>query len=174
VRCGDHKVYWRTWGVAPPEGSTCVHAGTGGVASGNGYICDPPLIFDLAADPSEDAPLHASSAAFKAALEVTTDAKAKHIATLTPVEDQNGRGSDAQYALCEDPNSEGKPATKMYVAALHEQPGKLAAARNLRFGSVPEGQPDVRGLLQKGWDLYAAAPRFDRPVRPAITGSGLR
>ena len=25
VRCGDHKVYWRTWGVAPPEGSTCSH-----------------------------------------------------------------------------------------------------------------------------------------------------
>ena len=20
VRCGDHKVYWRTWGVSPPEG----------------------------------------------------------------------------------------------------------------------------------------------------------
>jgi hypothetical protein len=53
--------------------------------------------------------VHGSSA-----LEVITDAKAKHIATLTPVEHQNGRGSDAQYALCEDPNSQGKPATKMW------------------------------------------------------------
>jgi arylsulfatase A len=114
VRCGDHKVYWRTWGVAPPEGSTCRPAGTGGIASGRAYICDPPLMFDLDTDPGENTPLRAASPDYKTTLAAITDAKAKHIATLTPVEDQNGRGSDPQFALCEDPDSQGKPATKMW------------------------------------------------------------
>ena len=107
VRCGDHKVYWRTWGVLPPEGSTCKRAGMGGIASsGRAMICDPPLMFDLASDPGENTPLHSASSEYKAALSTIADAKDKHIATLTPVEDQNGRGSASQYALCEDPDSQ--------------------------------------------------------------------
>jgi hypothetical protein len=107
VRCGDHKVYWRTWGVAPPAGSTCRRAGMGGIASSNrAFICDPPLMFDLVADPGENTPLSSTSQKYTAALAIIDGAKTKHIASLTPVEDQNGRGSDSHYALCEDPDSQ--------------------------------------------------------------------
>jgi hypothetical protein len=35
-------------------------------------------------------------------------AKARHLATISPVPDQNGRGSDARYAICGAPDSRAK------------------------------------------------------------------
>ena len=35
-------------------------------------------------------------------------ARAKHLASITPVPDQNGRGSSNVYALCADPDSQSK------------------------------------------------------------------
>eukprot|EP01052_Picozoa_sp_SAG31_P000778 SAG31_NODE_22_length_33849_cov_13.713096_26_plen_268_part_00 len=111
VRCGDHKVYWRTWGVAPPSQSTCGRAGTGGIASGSAYVCDPPLMFDLGADPGENIPMLSSSVAYKTAMATIMAAKTAHLASLEPCVDQNGRGSSPQYALCGDPHSKSKPST---------------------------------------------------------------
>ena len=63
-------------------------------------------MFDLVSDPGENTPLSSTSSEYGAALAIIEGAKTKHIATLTPVEDQNGRGSNSHYALCEDPDSQ--------------------------------------------------------------------
>ena len=113
VRCADHKAYWKTWGVAPPEGSSCVRPTVNKPhgATSAAYVCDPPMVFNLVEDPGENEPLAPSSAEYVAALHTIEAAKTAHLATLEPVPDQNGRGSDVQYALCADPDSKSKPAT---------------------------------------------------------------
>jgi arylsulfatase A len=95
VRCGDVKAYFATWGVAPPKP----------------YLPgrqDPPLLFNLLSDPGEATPLDRESQAYRAALAAINTAKASHLATLTPVPDQNGRGSDDDLAVCSDPRSKSK------------------------------------------------------------------
>ena len=93
MQCGDHKAYWATSGVPPP------HPYKPGRQ-------DPPLLFNLVSDPGENAPLASSSDEYKAALATIAAAKAAHVATVTPVPDQNGRGSNFSYALCSAPDSQ--------------------------------------------------------------------
>ena len=92
VRCGDHKAYYATNGVAPPKPFRPGKQ-------------DPPLLFNLVKDPGENHPLDSSGAEYKAALATIDAAKARHLATITPVPDQNGRGSSSAFALCENPES---------------------------------------------------------------------
>ena len=91
VRCGEHKAYYATMGVAPPAPYK------------NGRH-DPPLLFNLSADPGENVPLSAG-AEYAAAMATINAAKAAHLATITPVPDQNGRGSSSAYALCSVPGT---------------------------------------------------------------------
>jgi len=93
VRCGDHKAYWNTNGVAPP------HPYKPGLQ-------DPPLLFNLVADPAENSPLASSGDEYKAALAMITAARNTHLDTITPVPDQNGRGSNFSFALCSAPDSQ--------------------------------------------------------------------
>ena len=66
---------------------------------------DPPLLFDLEADPGENAPLASGSPEYRAAMKTIGAARGKHLATVTPVPDQNGRGSDSQFRLCSRPGT---------------------------------------------------------------------
>ena len=61
---------------------------------------DPPLIFNLTADPGENAPLSADGAEYASAMATISTARSAHLATITPVPDQNGRGSSSAYAMC--------------------------------------------------------------------------
>ncbi|EDQ92898.1 uncharacterized protein MONBRDRAFT_13963, partial [Monosiga brevicollis MX1] len=92
VRCGDMKVYWATasttsqpWADGPQE---------------------PPLVFNLTADPGETTPLTAWTEEYGATLGVLTAAKEAHLATITPVPDQNALGSLPTYTICGEPNSQ--------------------------------------------------------------------
>eukprot|EP00045_Choanoeca_perplexa_P012623 m.138614 g.138614 ORF g.138614 m.138614 type:complete len:244 (-) comp16077_c0_seq2:36-767(-) len=94
VRCGDYKVYWATHSSRPqpyPDGKQ-----------------DPPLIFNLELDYSESSPLNSTTAEYQQVLANITAAKEAHLSTITPVPDQNGMGSEPQYALCADPDSKSK------------------------------------------------------------------
>ena len=101
VRCGRHKVYWRTQ-LCPKSKPRCGVAPPLPFKPGKQ---DPPLIFDLVADPGENLPLDSSTDAYKAALKTIGAARDAHLATITPVPDQNGRGSDVRYAVCGAPDS---------------------------------------------------------------------
>ena len=90
VRCGAHKAYYWT-----PNGD-----GDGLPAPYSPGRQSPPLMFDLEADPSETAPLSPSGAVYGAAMRVIDAAKTAHLATITPVPNQNGRGADRKYAIC--------------------------------------------------------------------------
>ena len=98
VRCGDHKMYWATNGVPPPNGSTCAPDPCWSCRSQ--YRCDPPLLVNLRTDPAENLPILPSSTEYAAARQKIEAAKLAHLATITPVPDQNGRGSDPKYAIC--------------------------------------------------------------------------
>lgn len=91
VRCGDYKMYWRvrsTQRQPYPSG-----------------LQNPPLLFNLTADPSESHPISSATAEYAAANVTLHAARQRHLATITPVPDQNGRGSDRALAFCGDPHS---------------------------------------------------------------------
>ena len=93
VRCGAHKAYYSTHGDAPPHPYSAGRQAT-------------PLLFDVEADPGEEHPIAPDSAAYTEALAAITAAKKAHLATITPVPDQNGLGSDKAYAICAAPHSQ--------------------------------------------------------------------
>ena len=93
VRCGAHKAYYSTHGDAPPHPYSAGRQAT-------------PLLFDVEADPGEEHPIAPDSAAYTGALAAITTAKKAHLATITPVPDQNGLGSDKAYAICAAPHSQ--------------------------------------------------------------------
>ncbi len=93
VRCGAFKAYYSTHGYTEPP------------APHKQGRHDPPLLFDLEADPAEEHPISPHSDAYKAALPSINDARAAHLATITPVPDQMGLGSNPAYAICGAPHS---------------------------------------------------------------------
>ena len=100
VRCGDHKVYWYVDGTS----STPLPAG---VTTGVRTLADP-LIFDLATDVAETAPLQANSSAWLAAKSAAEAARLRHLGTLTPVVNQIDLGTAHEFAICGDPRSQEK------------------------------------------------------------------
>eukprot|EP00043_Microstomoeca_roanoka_P015079 m.150305 g.150305 ORF g.150305 m.150305 type:complete len:678 (+) comp16171_c2_seq2:207-2240(+) len=91
VRCGKYKMYWATQSTIPqpwPDGKQ-----------------DPPLLFNLEEDPSESKPIHSTTIEYKLARGDLELAKQKHLATISIVPDQMGRGSRNEYAICSAPNS---------------------------------------------------------------------
>lgn len=106
VRCGDFKAYWETTGVAPPAGHS-------------GGKQDPPLMFNLVADPGENDPLVPDSAEYKGAMELIVKWRAAHLKSVTPVPSQNTLGSDEQYAICSKPGKLDKACT---INPEHWQP----------------------------------------------------
>lgn len=95
VRCGDHKAYYFTHGDAPPAPYK-----PGKQAK--------PIVFNLVKDPSESHPVAEGSAEYQSAIAIISQGKAAHLATITPVPNQNARGSGAEYAICSDPDSKRK------------------------------------------------------------------
>lgn len=67
---------------------------------------NPPLLFDVARDHGETAPIDSTSALYKTTLQQLTAARDTHLATVAPVPNQNGRGSDPNNAFCGAPNSQ--------------------------------------------------------------------
>jgi hypothetical protein len=59
-------------------------------------------------DRSESAPLAAGSDEWKTAKSDADAARLAHLATLSPVTNQMGRGANSAYAICADPDSETK------------------------------------------------------------------
>lgn len=92
VRCGDYKMYWKVR-------STIKQPYPAGVQ-------DPPLLFNLTADPSESKPIKSDTHEYAAAMKTLSAARAAHLATIRPVPDQNGRGSNASLAFCANPHSQ--------------------------------------------------------------------
>lgn len=95
VRCGSHKAYWFTNGVEPP-------------APYKGGLQDPPLLFDVEADVGEDSPIAPGSSEYTEVMAVLTAARSSHLATITPVPNQNARGANYTYTACSDFNSKTK------------------------------------------------------------------
>ena len=129
VRCGEHKMYWATNGAPPPNGSTCVPDHCWSCRSQ--YTCDPPLLVNLITDPGENTPISPNSAEYAAIREKITAAKAAHVATITPVPDQNGRGSDLKYAIC--------GAVNTSTAAVEEERDGVPACTMTPANWRPEG-----------------------------------
>jgi len=67
---------------------------------------NPPLLFDVARDHGETAPIDSTSALYKTTLQQLTAARDTHLATVAPVPNQNARGSDPNNAFCGAPNSQ--------------------------------------------------------------------
>jgi arylsulfatase A len=92
VRCGAYKAHF----------VTNTHLKTTPI------VHDPPLLYQLEYDPSEDYPIDSKSSEYQDAMEIIQAAKAKHEATLTPVPNQMAMGGNDEYKLCCDPNSQAK------------------------------------------------------------------
>ena len=100
VRCGDWKVYYFIDGdmsIPLPEGVTP------GVQT-----LDAPVIFDLATDWSENAPLSRTAPEYSAAKAAAGAARAAHLATLGQAVNQMGLGCTHDLAICSDPTSQAK------------------------------------------------------------------
>eukprot|EP00911_Craspedida_sp_UC1_P001765 UC1_evm1s1347 len=97
VRCGDYKMYWSTHSTGldrhrlVPDGPH-----------------DPPLLFNVAVDVGENTIIAPSSSLYAQQRKLLTAARDAHLATITPVPNQNARGSDPNFAFCADPHSQDK------------------------------------------------------------------
>ena len=149
-------------------------------------VCDPPLMFNLDVDPGESSPLEASSPVYKHALQTITLAKAKHVATLKPVVDQNARGSNANFSLCKDPHSRLKPSLSMWPpctstpenwhpAEVCESPACLAT--NKKFSPCCRGKKTCRASTEVPESAKEEEPEEARDdpqyelYRPVVTRS---
>eukprot|EP00118_Oscarella_pearsei_P024950 m.307191 g.307191 ORF g.307191 m.307191 type:complete len:499 (+) comp41999_c0_seq1:36-1532(+) len=92
IRCGPYKAHY----------VTNTHLNTTAV------VHDPPLLFHVERDPSEQFTLSSSSDEYKEAMAKITAAKTEHEKTLTPVPNQMAMGSKDEYKLCCDPDSKKK------------------------------------------------------------------
>ncbi|EGD83674.1 hypothetical protein PTSG_04280 [Salpingoeca rosetta] len=91
MRCGDHKIYWATQSTTTqpwPDGPQ-----------------DPPLLFDLEADPAETKPIHPKSTEYGLIRLRLEEARLKHLSTISIVPDQMARGSKSEFAICAAPDS---------------------------------------------------------------------
>ena len=94
VRCGRHKLHYVTsnW--------------TSG--SNNGKFHDPPLIYDLDADPGENFPLAEASDDYKAARAAIEAHVEDHKSKLIEVPNQMAYGTNPDLKVCCDPDSKEK------------------------------------------------------------------
>ena len=139
ARCERYKVYWATKSSVNqpwPDGKQ-----------------DPPLIFDMDLDPGESVPLASNSSTYRAALLLASQAKEAHLKTITPVPDQNGRGSIARYVICSDPNSVFVlPNYPPYVSGREKRVGTGKRARGdaqchlSQWQTNPQVHPEPREL----------------------------
>merc|ERR1711990_1378495 len=81
-----------TTGAAPPSGH-------------KGGVQNPPLMFNLVADPAEDQPLDPNSTEYSAAMANIMTWREKFLASVQWVTHQTALGSDPQYAICGAPGS---------------------------------------------------------------------
>eukprot|EP00928_Gymnodinium_smaydae_P032160 TRINITY_DN23365_c0_g1_i1.p1 TRINITY_DN23365_c0_g1~~TRINITY_DN23365_c0_g1_i1.p1 ORF type:complete len:561 (-),score=106.83 TRINITY_DN23365_c0_g1_i1:132-1814(-) len=74
-------------------------------------VHDPPLLYNVEHDLSEQFPIPSTSAEYAKALALIQRARALHEATLTPVPDQMGRGGNPDLKVCCDAASKSKLPT---------------------------------------------------------------
>eukprot|EP00656_Telonema_subtile_P027035 TRINITY_DN29026_c0_g1_i1.p1 TRINITY_DN29026_c0_g1~~TRINITY_DN29026_c0_g1_i1.p1 ORF type:complete len:267 (+),score=47.30 TRINITY_DN29026_c0_g1_i1:216-1016(+) len=87
VRVGDYKAYYSTCGALPP-------------APYQPGKQNPPLLFNLVLDPAESSPVDNNGSEYHTVMQTIEAAKKAHLATITPVPNQNARGSLPVYAIC--------------------------------------------------------------------------
>eukprot|EP00051_Salpingoeca_urceolata_P005718 m.76364 g.76364 ORF g.76364 m.76364 type:complete len:685 (+) comp14509_c0_seq1:50-2104(+) len=114
VRCGDNKAYWniRSTRKQPWHGPQ-----------------NPPLMFNLTADPGETKPLASSSIEYQTAMAVITEARERHLATITIVPNQNGRGSDPQYAFCANATAVPGPFPNCTISPENWAPKSICSSK---------------------------------------------
>ena len=76
------------------------------LGAGRGEFHDPPLIYNLEFDPSEDWPLAPSSAEYQVARAAIEAANRSHQRTLRAVPNQMLRGTDPDLKICCNPHSQ--------------------------------------------------------------------
>ena len=135
VRCGRHKVYWRTRLLTKEQTEMRRRAA---VPFKPGKQ-DPPLMFDLVADPGENLPLDSSTDAYKAALKTIGAAREAHLGRLRrcPIR-------MAAALMCASP-SVARPTRRRRCPPreLHADARELEACAGVRVGHVPRGEPIV-------------------------------
>eukprot|EP01084_Bolivina_argentea_P210635 358445_1 len=91
VRCGAYKAHW----VTRHNGSVLIH--------------DPPLLYNLNMDPSELHPIWPNNEAYNGIMNMLTNKKWEHIATLEKgITNQMSLGRNNDTALCMDIHSKDK------------------------------------------------------------------
>jgi arylsulfatase A len=107
VRCGEMKAHFYTQGDYGHFANRSIVWPTGKQ--------DPPLLFNLSADPSETSNVDSQSAAYTTALATIRAARDAHLATIVPVCSQDKGaaqggcgGNDIKLAVCGDENSKAK------------------------------------------------------------------
>jgi arylsulfatase A-like enzyme len=103
VRCGDMKAHFYTQGDYAKQANRTKSWPVGKQ--------DPPLLFNLTADPTETENIDPKSAEYEALLKKISSARDAHVASIVPVCSQDKPpcgGNDVAYAVCGDPNSKAK------------------------------------------------------------------
>ena len=96
VRCGPYKMHF-----VISKYPASVHYMSEGV------IQDPPLLFQIEADPSEQYPLDSKTAEYQHANATIHAAILAHVKGLEPVENQIALGNNNDYAVCGCPTKAG-------------------------------------------------------------------
>jgi len=102
VRCGDHKAHFYT----QPDFGKEANRTSWPIGKQ-----DPPLLFNISADPSETDQIDATTEEYKAHLAIISAARDAHLATIVPVCSQDKApcgGDNLTYAVCGDPDSQKK------------------------------------------------------------------
>jgi len=103
VRCGDMKAHFSTQKDFATEANRTKAWPVG--------VQDPPLLFNVSADPTETHNINPESAVYKKYITLIRNARAAHMASIIPVCSQDKEpcgGSDIKYAVCGDPDSKKK------------------------------------------------------------------
>jgi len=93
VRCGAHKLHFVT------------KDSIGSLSDREAKFHDPPLIFNIETDPSENYPLASYSAEYEAVRPGLEKAAASHAASILPVPNQMAAGLDPSLRICCDAHS---------------------------------------------------------------------
>lgn len=124
MRCGAYKLHWVTSNSItdshvfptpqqPIEDAVAARGydarcpGQLGAQSDAAFH-DPPLLFNLEVDPSENFPLDNTTQEYTLVREYIESKRAEHEAALAPAENQCARGGGAEHWLCCDPQSQEK------------------------------------------------------------------
>lgn len=143
VRCGKYKAHY----VTSYSGASCHGAHNLTCLNADPTFHDPPLLFDVEADPSEKWPLDPE--AFHDQLDVIAKAKRRHELQLgIPPQDEILKGSDPRFAVCGCPNS---------TVDLPQYPNCTCNPENWQLDVCSPVDDDVQLTLSSSAAAYDAA-----------------